>query len=153
MGRRSHLHSCRKNDAGTCTEVFVEFKRPPRETYNEIVSADSAHLRMRINPDITIGLGVRVKVPGERMVGEDVELSLKEESAADMPPYERLLGDAVRGNRELFAGEGVVLAQWRIVEKILDNVTPVYTINPGTWGPKEADQLIGVDGPWVDPQT
>ena len=136
----------------TCTEVFVEFKRPPRETFNEIVPAASAHLRLRINPDITVGLGVRVKVPGERMVGEDVELTLKEQSTMDMSPYERLLGDAVRGNKELFAGEEVVMAQWRIVEQILNNVTPVYIYEPGTWGPSEADQLIGIDGPWVDPQ-
>ena len=137
----------------TCTEVFVEFKRPPRETFSEIVPAASAHLRMRINPDITVGLGVRVKVPGERMVGEDVELTLKEQSTMDMSPYERLLGDAVRGNKELFAGEEVVLAQWRIVEQILNNVTPVYIYEPGTWGPSEADQLIGIDGPWVNPQV
>jgi glucose-6-phosphate 1-dehydrogenase len=137
----------------TCTEIFVEFKRPPRETFNEIVPATSAHLRMRINPDITIGLGLRVKVPGERMVGEDVELSLKEESTKDMPPYERLLGDAVRGNKELFARAEVVLAQWRIVDQILDDVTPIYMYEPGTWGPQEVDQLIGADGPWVNPQT
>jgi glucose-6-phosphate 1-dehydrogenase len=136
----------------TCTEIFVEFKRPPRETYHEIVPATSAHLRLRINPDITIGLGVRVKAPGERMVGEDVELTLKEQSATDMPPYERLLGDAVRGNKELFARGEMVLAQWRIVEQILDNVTPVYIYEPGTWGPAEADQLIGADGPWVNPK-
>jgi glucose-6-phosphate 1-dehydrogenase len=136
----------------TCTEVFVEFKRPPRETYHEIVPATSAHLRLRLNPDITIGLGVRVKAPGERMVGEDVELTLKEQSSTEMPPYERLLGDAVRGNKELFARGDMVLAQWRVVEQILDNVTPIYIYEPGTWGPREADPLIGADGPWVNPQ-
>ena len=31
---------------------------------------------MRISPDVSIGMGVRVKLPGERMVGEDVELIL-----------------------------------------------------------------------------
>jgi glucose-6-phosphate 1-dehydrogenase len=137
----------------TCTEVFVEFKRPPRETFRELVPSTSAHLRMRVNPDITIGLGVRVKVPGERMVGEDVELVLKEQPAADMPPYERLLGDAMHGNKELFARDTLVLSQWRIVEPILDNVTPVYPYEPGTWGPPEADRLIAADGPWVNPRT
>ena len=58
----------------TATEVVVEFNRPPRETFGEIVPTTSAHMRMRVSPDISIGLGVRVKMPGERMIGNDVEL-------------------------------------------------------------------------------
>lgn len=137
----------------TCTELVVHFKRPPRETFQEIVPANSAHLRMRVSPDVVIGFGVRVKTPGERMVGDDVELTLKEHAALDMPPYERLLGDAMRGNSDLFARQDLVFAQWRIVQPILGNVTPVYNYDPGTWGPGEALQLIGCDGPWVNPQT
>jgi glucose-6-phosphate 1-dehydrogenase len=68
------------------TEVVVEFKRPPRETFGEMVPAASAHMRLRVSPDIVIALGVRVKVPGERMVGSDVELMLQRQAAADEPP-------------------------------------------------------------------
>ena len=135
----------------TCTEAMIEFKRPPRETFGEIVPAASAHMRMRVSPDLTIALGVRVKTPGERMVGRDVELDVRSEAADDMPPYERLLGDATRGNSELFSRQDLVEAQWRIVEPILGNVTPFYTYKPGTWGPEEAHQLIGNDGPWANP--
>lgn len=135
----------------TCMEAFVEFKRPPLETFHEIVPSSSSHMRIRVSPDISIGLGVRVKVPGERMIGEDVELSLKSHATDDMPPYERLLGDAMRGNGELFARQDLVEAQWHVVQPILDNVTPAYTYEPGTWGPAESHQLIGNDGPWVDP--
>jgi glucose-6-phosphate 1-dehydrogenase len=136
----------------TATEIVVEFHRPPRETFGEIVSASSAHMRMRVSPDISIGLGVRVKMPGERMVGNDVELMLQRQAAEDEPPYQRLLGDAMRGNNELFARQDLVEAQWRAVEAILGNVTPLYTYEPGTWGPGEANQLIGAQGPWIDPQ-
>ena len=136
----------------TATEVFVEFKRPPRETFGEIVPASSAHMRMRISPDISIGLGVRVKTPGERMVGDDVELNLTRRALDDEPPYQRLLGDAMRGVNELFARQDLVAAQWRIVEPILGNVTPVYVYDPHSWGPEEAHQLIGADGPWVNPR-
>ena len=135
----------------TCMQAFVEFKRPPRETFHEIVPTSSSHMRIRVSPDINIGLGVRVKEPGERMIGEDVELDLKSHATDDMPPYERLLGDAIRGSGELFAREDLVEAQWRIVQPILDNVAPAYAYEPGTWGPAESHQLIGGDGPWVDP--
>jgi len=135
----------------TCTEALVEFKRPPKETFGELVPNTSAHMRIRVSPDMAIGLGVRVKTPGDRMVGRDVELELRRQAADDVPPYERLLGDASRGNSELFSRQDLVEAQWRIVEPILGNVTPYYSYAPGTWGPEEAHQLIGNDGPWLDP--
>lgn len=137
----------------TATEILVEFRRPPMEAFGEIVPASSAHLRMRIGPDIVIGMGLRVKTPGERMTGNDVELTITEQAADDMPPYERLLGDAMRGQSELFARQDLVDAQWRAVERILDNVTPVYHYEPGTWGPDEANQLIARDGSWINPKT
>jgi glucose-6-phosphate 1-dehydrogenase len=137
----------------TTTEVFIEFKRPPIATFGEIVPSTSAHLRMRISPDIVIGLGVRVKKPGESMTGSDVELSLTEQTAVDMAPYQRLLGDAMRGLSELFARQDLVEAQWRAVEPVLGNVTPVYDYEPGTWGPDEAQQLIARDGPWINPKA
>jgi glucose-6-phosphate 1-dehydrogenase len=121
------------------------------ETFGETVPDASAHLRMRISPDIAIGMGVRVKTPGEQMTGNDVELTLMEQAADDMPPYERLLGDAMRGLTELFTRQDVVEAQWRAVDPILGNVTPVHLYEPGTWGPDETHQLIGTDGPWINP--
>ncbi len=141
-----------KELAVTSTEVVVEFKRPPRETFGEIVPVLSSHMRMRISPDIVISMGVRVKKPGERMAGQDVELTLVREAAADMPPYQRLLGDAMRGSAELFAREDSVEAQWRVVADILGDVTPLYTYQPKTWGPEESYQLIGKHGPWLNPR-
>jgi len=137
----------------TATEIMVEFKRPPLEIYREIVPTSSCHLRMRIGPDISIGMGLRAKLPGERMVGQDVELMLNEQADAEMPPYQRLLGDAFQGSGELFARQDFVDAQWRVVEGILDNATPLYKYEPGTWGPEEAGRLIGNDGPWIDPKA
>jgi glucose-6-phosphate 1-dehydrogenase len=141
-----------KKMALSSTEVVVEFKRPPRETFGEIVPVLSSHMRIRISPDISISMGVRVKKPGEQMAGQDVELSLVRQAAEDMPPYQRLLGDARRGAAELFDREDGVEAQWRIVDGILDGATPLYTYDPGTWGPAEAYQLIGKHGPWLNPR-
>jgi glucose-6-phosphate 1-dehydrogenase len=137
----------------TASEVSVEFKRPPFEIFGENVPCSSSHLRMRISPDITIGLGVRVKSPGERMVGNDVELILSEHPEGDMPPYQRLLGDAFKASGELFAREDFVDAQWRVVEPILDDVTPLYKYECDTWGPDEVERLIGSDGPWINPKV
>ena len=135
----------------TATEVVVEFRRPPREILDELVPAGSAHMRFRLGPDMAIGMGLRIKQSGDRMVGHDRELILTAQPATFRPPYQRLLGDAMQGNGELFGREDIVDAQWRIVQDILGDVTPLYTYAPGSWGPEEADQLIAGDGLWQDP--
>lgn len=135
----------------TATEVSVQFRRPPRETFGERVHSGSAHMRFRLGPDMAIGMGLRVKQPGDRMAGDDTELILTARAASYRPPYQRLLGDAMRGNSDLFGREDIVDAQWRIVQPILDNATPLHFYEPGGWGPEAATRLIGDDGPWLDP--
>jgi glucose-6-phosphate 1-dehydrogenase len=85
------------------------------------------------------------------MVGRDVELELHRQNCVNMPPYERLLGDAAKGVAELFSRQDLVEAQWSIGEPILGNLAPLYPYEPGSWGPEEANQLIGADGPWWNP--
>jgi glucose-6-phosphate 1-dehydrogenase len=140
-----------KELAVTCTEVFIELRRPPRETFGERVSPASGHLRTRISPDVVIALGLRVKRPGDRMVGRDAELMVTSCPADARPTYQRLLSDAMEGNQELFAREDGVEASWRIVESILGNKVLLHSYEPGSWGPAAADKLIGRDGPWINP--
>lgn len=137
----------------TSTTVTVEFKRPPRETFGEIVPAFSNHLRFRLSPDVSIGLGIRVKIPGERRVGEDIELIMVQNEGDAMAPYERLLGDAIRGDATLFALEGTVEEQWRIIDPVLGDVSPLYFYEQNSWGPVEADQVIAAHGAWYNPKA
>ena len=132
-------------------EAVVQFKKPPRETFGEIASVGAGHMRFRIQPDVTIALGTRVKTPGDRMIGDDVELILTRQPGADKPPYQRPLGDAMHGISDLFTREDIVDAEWRIVNNVLGDVTPVYRYKSGSWGPDEAQQLVGRDGPWLNP--
>jgi glucose-6-phosphate 1-dehydrogenase len=138
-----------KQLAVTCTEIFVELRRPPREAFGEAVPPRSGHVRMRISPDIVIGIGMRVKVPGDRMVGRDVELMLASCPIEAMSPYQRLFSDAIRGNHELFAREDGVEESWRIVEPVL-RTGEVYEYEPGAWGPKEADRLPEPGDRWIE---
>src|ERR671911_1194272 len=131
----------------TDTEVLVEFRRPPLELFGELIPARSNHLRLHLGPDVRIELGMRVKVPGDQLIGEDEELEAANFAVGGRSPYERLLGDAMRGDTDLFARQDAVEAEWRVVDPVVgDDATPLYEYDPGTWGPEEADQLIAGDG-------
>ena len=86
------------------------------------------------------------------MVGEAVELVVRQVSADEMTPYERLLGDAIRGDATLFVREDGVESAWRVVDPMLGNTMPVHEYEPNSWGPVEADQIIARDGGWHNPQ-
>ena len=135
----------------TAAEILVYFKRPPRETFDEIAPAKCGHMRMRISPDVCIAEGLRVKRPGNELKGEEVELVVTEQESAFKPPYQRLLRDAMLGVGDLFGRHDIVDAQWRIVEPALDEASPPIPYAQGSWGPGEANQLIGPDGPWRNP--
>jgi glucose-6-phosphate 1-dehydrogenase len=159
---RLHIDSWRWADvpfyirSGKCLpvsadEVVVEFRRPPRRTFGDEIDATANRLRLRLGPEVLIALGLRVKLPGEKMIGESVELVATHQPGDEMLPYERLLGDAMRGDASLFAREDAIEAQWRIVDPVLGSATPVHEYAPGSWGPAEADALIGDDG-WSNPK-
>jgi glucose-6-phosphate 1-dehydrogenase len=134
----------------TCTEVTVTFKFPPRDTFEENRGLPN-RLRLRLSPEVIIALGMRVKQTGERMQGEDTELVATRRSSGEMTPYERLLGDAMQGDQALFAREDAIEAQWRIVQAVLGDVTPLFEYDKNTWGPKEALGLVEDQTGWCNP--
>jgi len=135
----------------TTTEVIVELKRPPM---TKIAAGNGNYLRMRLSPELSIGLGVRVKKAGEAMIGEPTELMFVQHPTCDeMSAYERLLGDAMAGDATLFARQDAVEAAWAVVDPVLGDVTQLQTYTPGSWGPAEADRLTAKVGGWAQPKA
>jgi glucose-6-phosphate 1-dehydrogenase len=141
--------------AGKCmpvdaTEVFVRLKESPlREEISE-----SNFLRFRLGPDFSLNLGAQIKRPGPQMSSTLVELSAAEKDRnKEDSPYERLLTDAIHGNKLLFVREDVVEAAWSVVDPILNNAVPLHDYKPGTWGPPEADRIAADVGGWRNPVT
>jgi len=138
-----------KSLAVTATEVRVEMRRPPLRGLRD---DHMNYVRLRLGPQVTIALGVRVKRPGESWAGENIELSaVRQETGDEMDAYARLLGDAMVGDALLFTRQDAVEAAWRIVQPILDADTPVFEYEPGSWGPREADRLTAGVGGWQSP--
>jgi glucose-6-phosphate 1-dehydrogenase len=135
----------------TATEVLVELRRPPVDMFDEVAPSDANYLRFRLSPDMSISVGARAKKPGERMLGEHVELYASHQSGTERPPYQRLIGDAADGDQMLFAREDMVEAAWRIVDPILDLPQAPVTYRRGSWGPKAADLLVPAGEHWHAP--
>lgn len=137
----------------TVTEVLVELKHPPVHVFADCARARPNHLRFRLSPHVVLSLGARAKRPGEAMAGQDVELIALHEAGDEKSPYERLLGDAMRGDQTLFTREDSVLEAWRLVDPVLGASSRLYEYEPGTWGPPEADALMDGDGAWHNPEA
>src|SRR3546814_6147986 len=97
----------------------------------------SNYFRLRLSPEVVISTGVRVKRAGDDMRGEDVELTARHQHVDEKSPYERLLGDAIRGDAGLFTSDAAVEAAWRVVDPVLREHAAVEIYEPGTWGPAE----------------
>ena len=135
----------------TSTEVRVELRRPPQVVFDEVDPGPPNAFRFAVDPRVAITLDARVKAPGEAMVGEDARLVVVRRHEDEMQPYERLLGDALRGDRTLFGSQESAEAAWRVFDEVLGDSTPVYEYQPGSWGPREADRLVADDGGWHAP--
>lgn len=141
-----------KNLPVTVTEVLVELHRPPHMVFKETVAQRGNYLRFRLGPDFAIAIGTRVKRPGEAMAGDNTELFVTQQNPAEMGAYERLIGDAFRGDANLFARVDSVESAWRIVEPILGDATPIYEYEKASWGPAEANRILAPGTLWHDPR-
>jgi glucose-6-phosphate 1-dehydrogenase len=131
----------------TCTEVVARFRRPPALFP---VSPTSNYVRFRISPVSEVAMGVNVMDPGEKG-GESVELlASKHPGSNEIDAYERVLTDAMAGDRTLFAREDYIEEAWRIVDPVVRADTTLSEYDPGSWGPKEVER-VAPPGGWQDP--
>src|ERR1039457_3721404 len=140
--------SARYGDRGSCGAESSTTKALPDAA---AANCQGNYLRFRLSPNAEIGLAARVKLAGEEFIGEQRELYLLEEQPGAESPYERLLGDAMKGDGGLFTREDAVKAGWMVVDQVLKRHPPVRPYKCGTWGPKQADALIEADGGWHNP--
>jgi glucose-6-phosphate 1-dehydrogenase len=135
----------------SATEVRVTLKRPPLAIFdpNEVMPRN--YFRLRLSPEVVISEGALVKRNGEHMHGDAVELVARHHSEKEKSPYERLLGDAIRGDTALFTQDDSVEAAWRVVDPVLTAGPQVLEYDPGTWGPPASNEVVSDGDTWHDP--
>ncbi len=139
----------------TATEVLVELKPPPQKLFADAESPTCRcnYFRFRLSHNSAVALAARVKLAGKDFIGEQRELCLSDDRPGEETPYERLLGDAMRGDGALFTREDAVEAAWAVVDPVLKIHHRVLPYTRHTWGPKEADAFIAAQGGWHNPSS
>ena len=138
------------------TEIAVQFKHAPSVLFNKgSEPLEPNVLVIRIQPDEGISLRMQCKMPGAALRIEPVKMDFHYGTSfgkASPEAYERLLLDAMSGDATLFARRDEVEGAWRFIDRIekawhdSPAPPPLCEYPSGTWGPKEADELLARDG-------
>ena len=139
------------------TEISVHFKSPPGVLFNSLPGGVPGEnvLVIRIQPDEGISLRMVSKIPGTSLRLEPVKMDFHYATSfgkGSPEAYERLLLDAMAGDATLFARRDEVEQAWRFIDHIErawhenDSPPPMAEFTAGSWGPREADELLAADG-------
>ncbi|MBE2897073.1 glucose-6-phosphate dehydrogenase [Pasteurellaceae bacterium HPA106] len=132
------------------TEIVIHFKSTPHPVFRQ--SAPENKLIIRIQPNEGIVMKFGLKEPGAGFHAKQVSMDFHYEDLADadiIGPYERLLLDSLQGDATLFSRSDAVRSCWKFVQPILDYKAgnpKLYGYACGTWGPKEADEMMEIKG-------
>ena len=138
--------------AGKClplhaTEIEIAFKDVPAPFFEATDVSELAPntLTLCIQPEEEITFSFLAKVPGPEISVKPVTMNFSYDSSFAAEPaeaYERLIKDAIEGDRTLFVRADSVERAWQIVQPALDRPPPLRLYESGSWGPQESEELI-----------
>jgi len=99
--------------------------------------------------DIDLSLVAKKPGPGLDLDVAHADISLASLPGANpLPPYVRLIHDALIGDRSLFTRPDGLAAVWEVAGALLSKPPQVRSYAPGSWGPAQARDLIA-PGSWL----
>jgi glucose-6-phosphate 1-dehydrogenase len=127
--------------------ITIGFREPPRHVFDLAPGvADPNLLTFDLGDPGSIIASFLAKEPGAtmRLGGARMTFEYADsfQSALALEAYERLLHDAMVGDRLLFTSAGAIERLWEISEPLLKSPPPVIPYRRGSWGPAEADALV-----------
>jgi len=136
------------------TEIAVQFKKTPHHLFTASDHLDQNNIVIRVQPDEGISLKFSSKIPGSAMRMRPVTMDFRYGSSfgghlADA--YTRLILDCMLGDATLYARGDSVEVAWSLITPIHEGwasnkQSAVYDYPAGTWGPKEADEMLHIEG-------
>jgi glucose-6-phosphate 1-dehydrogenase len=129
--------------------ISIAFKEPPRSMFpagSGVGDNGPDHLTFDLADKSRMSLSFYGKRPGPgmRLDKLSMQFSMQETNwaGAVLEAYERLIYDAVRGDRTLFTSAEGIERLWEVSQPLLDNLPTVRPYQPGTWGPNQIHQLV-----------
>ncbi|HTM51808.1 MAG TPA: glucose-6-phosphate dehydrogenase [Bryobacteraceae bacterium] len=132
------------------SEIAIQFNPAPHSVFGRNgYGATPNLLILRIQPEEGISLKFVSKQPGAGMKLRPVSMDFNYgASFGERSPsaYETLLLDAILGDATLYSRQDMVEASWSVVKPIMEVWSGTRFDFPnypaGTWGPKEADEML-----------
>lgn len=135
------------------SEIAIIFQRPPHLMFNLPDDRDFTPniLSICIQPDEGIHLRFEAKKPDsdEEMRSVEMDFHYRDSFGDGLPEaYEKLLLDALEGDASLFTRSDAIEASWKLIDPVLKswestNTPALCFYELGSWGPSEADELLG----------
>jgi glucose-6-phosphate 1-dehydrogenase len=129
--------------------ISIAFREPPKSMFpagSGVGLAGPDHLTFDLADASRMSLSFYGKRPGPgmRLDKLSMQFAMQETDRAGevLEAYERLIYDAMRGERTLFTTAEGIERLWEISEPLLADTPPVRPYSPGTWGPNAIHQLI-----------
>jgi glucose-6-phosphate 1-dehydrogenase len=129
--------------------ISIAFREPPKSMFpaNSGVGAQGPdHLTFDLADASKMSLSFYGKRPGPGMRLDKLSLqfAMHDTGLAGevLEAYERLILDAMRGDRTLFTTAEGIERLWQVSTQLLEAPPPVRLYEPGSWGPKSIHQLI-----------
>jgi glucose-6-phosphate 1-dehydrogenase len=127
--------------------ITVAFREPPRRIFELAPHIDDPNLlTFELGEPGSITATFLAKEPGATMRLGAARMTFEYEqsfsTAMQLEAYERLLHDAMIGDRMLFTSADGIERLWEISEPLIQRPPPVHPYAPGSWGPLEAEALV-----------
>ena len=136
-------------------EISIVFKTVNNPLFGpEELSSKPNVLTYRIQPNEGIGLELLTKRPDHKFILERnyMQFCYNQKEVPLSDAYEKLLYDAIAGDGTFFNDSPEVESSWKFIDSLVPKPRIPFVYEPGSWGPKEADDLIEADGrKWIEP--
>ncbi len=137
------------------SQITIEFKCPPHLLFPSSEGDMTPNmLVLYLQPDEGVHWRFEAKVPDTvaKLRSVDMEFHYEDSFGKIALPdaYERLLLDTITGDASLFTRADEVETAWGIIDPIIHaweaQKQPLAMYEPGSWGPREADELLAREG-------
>ena len=147
--------------------ISIAFREPPKSMFpagSGIGEHGPDHLTFDLADAAKLSLSFYGKRPGPGMRLDKLSLQFAMHDTSHvgdvLEAYERLILDAMRGDRTLFTTADGIERLWEVSAPLLEDPPPVRSYAAGSWGPNAIHQLIApyawrlpFERPWRDPNA